>query len=158
MSIRKYPIAYLALFLALGGTAYAASSLPPGSVGTRQLKNGAVTGAKVHEHSLSANVFAPGAIPALKTVTVDGPANPPACPGSGCSPSPAGTSVVLEPAVCPSGYRVLGGGFNIADSGETVTASGPTSHGQGWDATVVLTQSEVFKGLDFVSAVCGSLG
>jgi hypothetical protein len=38
MSIRKNLIAYLALFVALGGTSYAAVSLPGNSVGTRQLR------------------------------------------------------------------------------------------------------------------------
>jgi hypothetical protein len=50
-------IAYLALFVALGGSAYAVTQLPKNSVGTKQLKpnavtaaklkNGAVTGAKI---------------------------------------------------------------------------------------------------------------
>jgi hypothetical protein len=39
--------ATIALFVALGGTSYAALSLPAGSVGTKQLKNGAVTKAKL---------------------------------------------------------------------------------------------------------------
>jgi hypothetical protein len=33
-------VALLALFVALGGSAYAVASLPHGSVGTAQLKNG----------------------------------------------------------------------------------------------------------------------
>ena len=37
MSIRKHPVAYLALFIALGGTSYAATQLPTNSVGTDQL-------------------------------------------------------------------------------------------------------------------------
>jgi hypothetical protein len=37
----------LALFLALGGAAYAATQLPKNSVGTKQLKNGAVTAGKI---------------------------------------------------------------------------------------------------------------
>lgn len=37
MSIRKHQIAYLALFIALGGTSYAATQTPPNSVGTDQL-------------------------------------------------------------------------------------------------------------------------
>jgi hypothetical protein len=41
-------VAYAALFVALGGSAYAAVSLPAGSVGTRQLKNGAVTLTKIN--------------------------------------------------------------------------------------------------------------
>lgn len=39
--------ASLALFLALGGAAYAATQLPKNSVGTRQLRNGSVTAAKI---------------------------------------------------------------------------------------------------------------
>lgn len=46
-------VAYLALFVALGGTTYAATSLPANSVGTKQLKNGAVTTAKLHDHAVT---------------------------------------------------------------------------------------------------------
>jgi hypothetical protein len=42
----------LALFIALGGGAYAASQLPADSVGTAQLKAGAVTSKKVKDHTL----------------------------------------------------------------------------------------------------------
>lgn len=42
----------LALVLALGGVGYAATSLPAGSVGTKQLKTSAVTSAKVHDRTL----------------------------------------------------------------------------------------------------------
>jgi hypothetical protein len=45
--IRHNAIALLALFVALGGTSYAAFSLPPGSVGTKQLRNGAATSGKI---------------------------------------------------------------------------------------------------------------
>ena len=41
--IRHNVIALIALFVALGGTSYAALNLPAGSVGTRQLKNRSVT-------------------------------------------------------------------------------------------------------------------
>ena len=40
-------VAYMALFVALGGTSYAAINLPAGSVGTKQLRNGAVTNKKL---------------------------------------------------------------------------------------------------------------
>jgi hypothetical protein len=47
-------ISTLALFLVLsGGAAYAASRLPAKSVGTKQLKQGAVTGVKVKDGSLT---------------------------------------------------------------------------------------------------------
>ncbi|HEY6030938.1 MAG TPA: hypothetical protein VIU44_10255 [Gaiellaceae bacterium] len=47
-------VASLALGVALGGTGYAAVVLPANSVGTAQLKNGAVVGSKVKPHSLPA--------------------------------------------------------------------------------------------------------
>ena len=49
---RSNAIAYLALFVALGGTSYAAISIPRNSVGTRQLRNGAVTVKKLDPHSI----------------------------------------------------------------------------------------------------------
>jgi hypothetical protein len=45
--LRHHHLALLALFLALGGTSYAAVALPANSVGTKQLRNKAVTPAKV---------------------------------------------------------------------------------------------------------------
>jgi hypothetical protein len=50
--LRAQPLGALALLLALSGTAYAAG-LPRGSVGTPQLKAGAVTGVKVRNGSLT---------------------------------------------------------------------------------------------------------
>ena len=51
--IRANAIAYLALFVALGGTSYAAINLPAGSVGTRQLHNGSVTSRKLANGSVT---------------------------------------------------------------------------------------------------------
>jgi hypothetical protein len=52
--IRSNAIAYLALFVALGGTSYAAVRLAPGSVGIAQLRNGAVTAKKLAKGSVTA--------------------------------------------------------------------------------------------------------
>lgn len=46
-------IATLALFVALGGASYAATQLPSNSVGTKQIKKGAVTPAKLSQASKS---------------------------------------------------------------------------------------------------------
>ncbi len=46
-------VAYLALFIALGGTTYAAFKVPANSVGTRQLKNGSVTTLKFASGAVS---------------------------------------------------------------------------------------------------------
>ena len=55
-------ISSCALAVALGGSGYAIANLPSNSVGTSQLKNGAVTPAKVKKASLTADLFAPGAL------------------------------------------------------------------------------------------------
>src|SRR3984957_15113605 len=49
-------IAYLALFVALGGTSYAATTLGPGSVGTRQLQNHSVSPVKLQKSSIGGYV------------------------------------------------------------------------------------------------------
>ena len=45
--LKQNLVAYLALFVALGGTSYAALRIPAGSVGNRQLKNHSVTPVKL---------------------------------------------------------------------------------------------------------------
>jgi hypothetical protein len=52
-------VAIVALFISMGGGAYAAFSLPRNSVGTAQLRNGAVTAAKLRNHSVTALKVAP---------------------------------------------------------------------------------------------------
>lgn len=52
--LRSQAIAYIALFVALGGTSYAALSIPAGSIGTRQLRNGAVTANKLAKGAVTA--------------------------------------------------------------------------------------------------------
>jgi hypothetical protein len=46
----------------LGGTSYAAIAIPAGSVGTRQLRNGAVTGNKLAKNAVSAANLNPSSI------------------------------------------------------------------------------------------------
>lgn len=75
----------IALFVALGGTSYAAFSLPAGSVGTKQLKNGAVTRAKL-AHGLQQGVRGP-----------QGPAGPQGANGPQGPPGPP-TTASLAPA------------------------------------------------------------
>jgi hypothetical protein len=59
-------VAYLALFVALGGSAFAVSSLPSKSVGTKQLKSGAVTSPKIKNGAVRAAKLANGAVTAAK--------------------------------------------------------------------------------------------
>jgi hypothetical protein len=58
--------ATVALFLALGGGAYAALRVPKNSVGTHQLKKNAVTGIKVKDGTLTGKDFKKGSIGATQ--------------------------------------------------------------------------------------------
>jgi collagen triple helix repeat protein len=55
-------VALIALFIALGSGAYAATTLPHESVGTQQLKNGAVTASKLHNGAFTAAKIAYGTL------------------------------------------------------------------------------------------------
>jgi hypothetical protein len=61
--LRRHHVAFVALFIALGGSAYAASALPRNSVGATQLKSNAVTSAKVKNGSLESADFHAGELP-----------------------------------------------------------------------------------------------
>jgi hypothetical protein len=54
--LKSNAVAYVALFVALGGTSYAAFSLPPGSVGTRALRNHSVSAVKLDRGSIAGYV------------------------------------------------------------------------------------------------------
>jgi hypothetical protein len=130
-------IALLALFISLGGTTYAAVNLPANSVGTRQLKNGAVSGeklrndavssSKVKNGSLLAKDFKPGQLPA-------GPRGPRGLPGATgqrgpsdafntCSPDlsvpalPNSSTQHLGSLGLPQGLFVIFGRVNISNGG-----------------------------------------
>ena len=51
--LKSNVVAYLALFVALGGTSYAAVNLPRGSVGNSQLKNHSVTPIKLDRSTIA---------------------------------------------------------------------------------------------------------
>ncbi len=66
-------VSLIALFVALGGTSYAAiTALPKNSVGTAQLKNNAVTGAKIKDHAITAAKINTFAVEASKIVGTAG--------------------------------------------------------------------------------------
>ncbi len=65
-------ISLIALFIALGGTSYAAlNALPKNSVGTKQIKNGAVTGPKLGHSVLKDYVHVGGTLPSGRTEVGD---------------------------------------------------------------------------------------
>jgi hypothetical protein len=64
--LRHHLVAYLALFIALGGTSYAATRLPADSVGSEQVVNGSLQYQDFQRGGLSDGVFKqPGNLPEL---------------------------------------------------------------------------------------------
>jgi hypothetical protein len=59
-------ISTVALLVALGGTGFAAFALPKNSVGSKQLKNGAVTNKKLRNAAVGTNQIANGAVTSSK--------------------------------------------------------------------------------------------
>jgi hypothetical protein len=86
-------MATVAVFLALGGGAYAAIKLPKNSVGTKQLKRNAVNSSKVRNKSLAVSDFSAAARAKLKGAT--GPVGPigPAGPSAADAPVPGGKTI-----------------------------------------------------------------
>jgi hypothetical protein len=85
--LRRNAVAYLALFVALGGTSYAAITLPANSVGARQIKRNAVSSPKVKDKSLKLRDFA-----AATRAALTGPAGPTGADGPTGPTGPAGPS------------------------------------------------------------------
>jgi Collagen triple helix repeat (20 copies) len=79
-------VSTLTVFIALAGTAWAATALPARSVGTTQIRAGAVTSAKVRDHTLTSRVFAGR----KALVGPAGPAGPVGAPGTLGPAGPAG--------------------------------------------------------------------
>jgi len=115
-------IACIALLVALGGTGYAATSLPSNSVGTAQLKNNAVTNSKiagnavttskVKNHSLTRVDFASGQIPTGPR----GPVGPPGPAGAAGARGPTGPAGAPGSGAATQWALVSGSGGIIAGS------------------------------------------
>jgi hypothetical protein len=57
--LKRHHIAIIALFVALGGTSYAATQLPANSVGTHQIRAGAVTSTKISNGAITPAKLSP---------------------------------------------------------------------------------------------------
>jgi hypothetical protein len=118
----------MALVFAMGGTGYALT-IPKNSVGSKQLRKNAVTGAKVKNRSLRASDFGLGQLPsgAPGAPGATGPAGAKGEQGVRGLPGVVGAVTVqrtdfaltdgasLGTSVpCPTGTRAIGGGSSIA--------------------------------------------
>ena len=138
-------LAMVALFVALGGSSYAAVALPKASVGAPQIKQSAVNSKKVLDGSLLAKDFKQGQLPQGAQGPA-GPQGPQGSPGQQGTPGISGYELVNGPAIevadgasaqqtvrCPAGKMVVGGGYDTVNStGVTLNRSSPTDASNGW--------------------------
>jgi hypothetical protein len=139
LHLKANAIAYVALFVALGGSSYAAVRLTPGSVGTRALAKGAVTNANLAKNSVtSTNVangsltksdFKSGVLGGSGAVSADkgaklaaGPAGPQGEPGPRGAPGHDGGAYIgLTARSTGSVGAAHGGSTNVPLTGDTWT-------------------------------------
>lgn len=149
-------MATVATCIALGGTSYAALSLPRNSVTSKQLKPGSVKSSDIKNGTVSARDLKRGLLPANTAASsVPGPAGPAGARGPAGANGTNGTDgadgtvgevrlVRADLAVadgnfgavemtCPEGTRALGGGSSVQETGANdikllVSRPGPGSH------------------------------
>ena len=118
-------MATIAVFLALGGGAYAAIRLPANSVGTRQIRNGAVTPAMVAAATITRFKGATGAPGAPGPQGPLGAQGPKGDPGATSLKVRAAAGTGRVTVACQSGERATGGGAHSLNG--SITASAPAA-------------------------------
>jgi hypothetical protein len=152
--------ATLALFIALGGGAYAATVLPANSVGARQLKssavergkikNSAVNSAKVRDNSLTGADINEGALGKVASAAAADSATSAVRALTAAAldkvtykfavgTAPPNTDSTAATATCDAGQRVIGGGVRLDDPTTGLTDDSypdPASNYTAWTAHV----------------------
>ena len=133
-------VAMIALFVALGGAAYAGISLSDNSVSSDQIANGQVRNVDLHNSSVDTFKIRNGTIRAADLSLAarvalkgnQGIQGPPGVVGEftvrrADQPLPFSVNTVID-AACPAGTRIIGGGGSAAPSGVDIhlIVSGPS--------------------------------
>ena len=128
-------VAYLALFVALSGTSYAAVTLSKNSVRSSHIKNGQVKRADLADRAVNAAKVADGSLLAKDFKTGQLPSGPPGPQGAqGPKGDPGLTTLKVRTATdsgraiasCQPGERATGGGAHSVAG--FVDASAPAAH------------------------------
>jgi hypothetical protein len=141
-------IALIALFVALGGSVYAASNkisgtqIKPKSLPGNRIKARSLTGAQIKARTLTGAKIKPGSLTGKQVV---GSSLKGVTASSLGAVGYAVTNIVLAREVargtsttadCPAGQTVIGGGAVVSDDlAATVNDSGPLASRTGWEAT-----------------------
>jgi hypothetical protein len=132
-------LSVVAVFIALGGTSYAAFSLPRASVGQRELKRDAVSSTRIADRSVKRRDLAPDALAA------GGQAGPAGPKGDAGPQGPKGPKGDTGPQGPPGPAGAGGGALQSGQAFGTVTSSTACVREEIVTETVVLTKpSRVF--------------
>jgi hypothetical protein len=183
--LRRHHVALLALFVALGGTSYAAVKLPRNSVGTQQLKNGGVRAADVGSTAITTPKLKNGAVTGAKVAGDSltgvnvlesslGPVPAANSAGSATEAQHAGVAATLESATlgvrtftniagqvttgatsCPAGLTPVAMGVQVSDPSSQFLIDN-FPNGSGWSARVANTDTTDHSFTTFLS--CTSVG
>ncbi len=157
-------VSLIALTLALGGTSYAAFSVPKNSVGTEQLKKGAVTTKKIKNGAVTkskintSGLTVPNALHATSATVATSLAGVHYVV-SAAIPNPVNTQNGGSVA-CPTGDDVIAGGASGSTTTQSLNASYPAvvtgtgSVPNGWDAFM---NNTAIAGTFHVYAICAPL-
>jgi hypothetical protein len=145
-------IALLALFVAIGGTGYAALKLPKNSVGSNQIRKGAVknsdiaanavTGAKVRRGSLNASDFKAG--------TLGG--------GGNGARGPRGPKGATGAAGKPAFGAILGRGLNVPATPAFLAPSGQAQYDANENNVSSFTPNATMKASDLAITLTTATG
>jgi hypothetical protein len=171
----------LALVLALGGGAYAATALPANSVGSKQLKKNAVVPAKIKKNAVVAAKIKQGAVNSSKVkngsltgadINLSSLGTVPSATNSTNAPH-AASSAAIDRAIlrtaagtttgptaaatanCDTGYRPVGGGARVADEQNAFLVDSYPEPG-GWTARVAT--DPMFPSAFTVYVICVPIG
>jgi hypothetical protein len=129
-------VATLALFIALGGGAYAA-----GKISGSQIKANSIPGNRIQKKTLTGNQIKPASLTGTQvkgsTLTdVNAASLATVQYVQAVVTVPLGPNGTTGFAACPAGQKVIGGGATVSDPRTAfVNESGPSLPGNGWVAT-----------------------
>jgi hypothetical protein len=137
-------VATIALFIALGGTSYAALQLPRNSVGPKQLKKNAVTAAKIKRNAVITAKIKSNAVTGSKINEATLEKIPQAAAADALSNFDYNSATVANPAgantvgavSCDPGQRVVGGGIKVDDVANQFIIDSYPRGTDGWQGTV----------------------
>jgi len=147
-------VAIVALFVALGGTGYAALSLPKNSVGTQQIRNRSINTAKLKNHAVTkAKLNLAGVtVPAATTATTATNATHAATADNATSAahaSSADTAATAQALAAPEPVRLVGAAGEPAFQNSWINHGGSADEPAGFykdQAGIVHLQGQVVDG------------